>query len=246
MGAAGKTFLAAFRQRAAYDLERHNARPWLYGIATNLIGRYRRSEIQQYQALARTGCDPVTEPFTDRVDAAVSAEGTRKQLASALARLPAAHRDTLLLIVWGDLSYRRLPTGRPRPPRGSRESAPASGCTGKRPEAAPPPASSRCGPPRTQPRPPSSRTARFTSSTFLTAALSSSGSRKGLHCRAAGRRWEERRGRCPSDTPTSARCRAARRICCVTLRTCPFTTGADRARRRSGSSSPSRTCSPPM
>ncbi|HEY1319594.1 MAG TPA: RNA polymerase sigma factor [Streptosporangiaceae bacterium] len=100
-----ETFLAAFRQRAAYDLERHNARPWLYGIATNLIGRHRRSEIQQYRALARTGCDPVTEPFTDRVDAAVSAAGTRRQLAGALARLPAPHRDTLLLVVWGDLSY---------------------------------------------------------------------------------------------------------------------------------------------
>ncbi len=100
-----ETFLAAFRQRDGYNLERHNARPWLYGIATNLIGRYRRSEIQQYRVLARTGRDPVTEPFTDRVDAAVSAEGARGQLAAALARLPAAHRDTLLLVVWGDLSY---------------------------------------------------------------------------------------------------------------------------------------------
>lgn len=100
-----ETFLAAFRQRDGYDLKRENARPWLYGIATNLIGRYRRSEIQQYQMLARTGRDPVTEPFTDRVDAAVSAEGIRGQLAAALARLPAAHRDTLLLVVWGGLSY---------------------------------------------------------------------------------------------------------------------------------------------
>jgi RNA polymerase sigma factor (sigma-70 family) len=100
-----ETFLTAFRQRDRYDLERENARPWLYGIATNLIGRYRRSEIQQYRLLARTGRDPVTEPFTDRVDAAVSAEASRGQLAVALARLPAAHRDTLLLVVWGDLSY---------------------------------------------------------------------------------------------------------------------------------------------
>jgi RNA polymerase sigma factor (sigma-70 family) len=112
-----ETFLAAFGQRGGYDPERGSARPWLYGIATNLIGRYRRSEIQQYRVLARTGRDPVTEPFTDRVDAAVSAEGTRGQLADALARLPAAHRDTLLLVVWGDLSYAEaaaalgIPTG---------------------------------------------------------------------------------------------------------------------------------------
>jgi RNA polymerase sigma factor (sigma-70 family) len=100
-----ETFLAAFGQRDRYDLERENARPWLYGIATHLIGRYRRSEIQQYRVLARTGRDLVTEPFTDRVEAAVSAEGNRRQLAAALARLPAAYRDTLLLVVWGDLSY---------------------------------------------------------------------------------------------------------------------------------------------
>ena len=46
----------------------------------------------------------MTEPFTDRVEAAVSAEALRGPLAAALA-LPAAHRDTLLLVAWGDLSY---------------------------------------------------------------------------------------------------------------------------------------------
>jgi RNA polymerase sigma-70 factor (ECF subfamily) len=100
-----ETFLAAFCQRQGYDLARESARPWLYGIATNLIGRHRRTEVRQYRVLARTGHDPVTEPFTDRVDAAVSAAGMRRQLADGLARLPAAYRDTLLLVAWGDLSY---------------------------------------------------------------------------------------------------------------------------------------------
>ena len=31
-----ETFLIAFRQRDGYDLTRDSARPWLYGIATNL------------------------------------------------------------------------------------------------------------------------------------------------------------------------------------------------------------------
>ena len=34
-----ETFLLAFRQRDTYDQARADARPWLYGIATNLIGR---------------------------------------------------------------------------------------------------------------------------------------------------------------------------------------------------------------
>jgi len=105
-----ETFLAAFRQRDRYDLACENARPWLYGIATRLAGRYLRTEIQQYRVLARTGHDPVTEPFTDRVDAAVSAGGERSRLGAALARLPATHRDTLLVVVWGDLSYAEAAT----------------------------------------------------------------------------------------------------------------------------------------
>jgi RNA polymerase sigma factor (sigma-70 family) len=99
------TFLAAFRLRAAYHADRPDARPWLYGIATNLIGRHRRAEIRQYRALARTGLDPVTEPFTDQVDARVTARAASRQLAAALARLPAGHRDALLLVAWGDLTY---------------------------------------------------------------------------------------------------------------------------------------------
>ena len=50
-----ETFLLAFRQRDRYDPSRADARPWLYGICTNLIGRHRRAEIRQYRAFARTG-----------------------------------------------------------------------------------------------------------------------------------------------------------------------------------------------
>ena len=103
-----ETFLLAFRQRDRYDLARTDARPWLYGIATNLIGRHRRAEIRLYRALARTGADPVTEPFTDRVDDRVSAEVASRQLAAALARLSAELRDTMLLAAWSDLSYEQI------------------------------------------------------------------------------------------------------------------------------------------
>jgi RNA polymerase sigma factor (sigma-70 family) len=105
-----ETFLLAFRQRERYDQTRADARPWLYGIATNLIGRHRRSEIRLYRALARTGADPVTEPFTDRVDDRVSAGNASRRLAAALARLSAELRDTLLLAAWGDLSYDEVAT----------------------------------------------------------------------------------------------------------------------------------------
>ena len=100
-----ETFLLAFRQRGSYDQTRVDARPWLYGIATNLIGRHRRAEIRLYRALARTGTDPVTESFTDRIDDRVSASMASRRLATSLARLSDELRDTLLLVAWGDLSY---------------------------------------------------------------------------------------------------------------------------------------------
>jgi RNA polymerase sigma factor (sigma-70 family) len=103
-----ETFLLAFRQRDRYDPGRADARPWLYGIATHLIGRHRRAEIRLYRALARTGADPVTAPFTDRVDDRVSAGHASRQLAAALARLSAELRDTLLLAAWSNLSYEEI------------------------------------------------------------------------------------------------------------------------------------------
>ncbi|HEY2314136.1 MAG TPA: RNA polymerase sigma factor [Streptosporangiaceae bacterium] len=110
-----ETFLVAFRQRATYRTECPDALPWLYGIATHLVGRHRRTEVKQLRLLARTGVDPVAEPFTDRVDDRVSAASMSARLAAVLARLPAAQRDALLLVTWGGLSYDQvaIATGAP-------------------------------------------------------------------------------------------------------------------------------------
>jgi RNA polymerase sigma-70 factor (ECF subfamily) len=45
-------FTIAFAQRQRYDLARDCARPWLYGIATNVVGTYRRREQRRYRASA--------------------------------------------------------------------------------------------------------------------------------------------------------------------------------------------------
>ena len=100
-----EVFLAAFRQRDRYQPTGPDARSWLFGIATNLIGQHRRAEVRQYRAFARTGVDVVAEPFTDRIDEQVSAGAAGRRLAAALAGFPAPYRDVLLLVAWGDLSY---------------------------------------------------------------------------------------------------------------------------------------------
>ncbi|MGH3067140.1 MAG: RNA polymerase sigma factor [Streptosporangiaceae bacterium] len=100
-----ETFLAAFRQRGGYDVTRADARPWLYGIAGNLIRRHHRGEARELRALARTGTDPVAESFTDRADARLAADAASRAVAAAVASLDPGQRDVLLLITWADLTY---------------------------------------------------------------------------------------------------------------------------------------------
>ncbi|MFC7381145.1 RNA polymerase sigma factor [Sphaerisporangium rhizosphaerae] len=100
-----ETFTRAFEKRHKYAIHRADALPWLYGIATNIIGTHRRAEVRGYRALARTGEDPVLVAFDERVVAEVTASAIRKRLAAALARLGQGERHVLLLIAWGDLTY---------------------------------------------------------------------------------------------------------------------------------------------
>lgn len=97
-----ETFLAAFAKRERYDATRHDARPWLYGIATNLVGQHRRDEVRRGRALAD---GPDVGDHADRVTADVAARGLRPVLAGALAALSAEDRDVLLLVAWEQLSY---------------------------------------------------------------------------------------------------------------------------------------------
>jgi len=103
-----ETFLTAFHVRGRYDPTRPDARPWLYGIATNLVGRHRRAEVRQLRVFQRTGVDPVMASFTERADARVSADAVKQRVAAAVAGLRPVYRDALLLLAWGDLTYEEI------------------------------------------------------------------------------------------------------------------------------------------
>jgi RNA polymerase sigma-70 factor (ECF subfamily) len=103
-----ETFLIAFKARGRYDLMRVDARPWLYGIATNLVGRRHRAESRFWRLIARTGVDDVVEPPSDQVTDRVAAQSLRRELASAIAGLPRGQRDVLLLSASGGLSTEEI------------------------------------------------------------------------------------------------------------------------------------------
>lgn len=101
---AAETFLIAFTRRERYDISRHDARPWLYGIASNLIARHHRAEVRRYRALARAGVDEVCEGHADLVAGRLDAQAYRRPLAAALAGIHAGERDVLLLVAWAELT----------------------------------------------------------------------------------------------------------------------------------------------
>jgi RNA polymerase sigma-70 factor (ECF subfamily) len=94
---AAEVFIRAFRSSAKYRAEHQSALPWLLGVANHVIADHRRLERRRLAALERAlaeGHEVMSDPDG----------GLTLELIRALRRLPAADRDTLLLMVWGELS----------------------------------------------------------------------------------------------------------------------------------------------
>lgn len=105
-----ETFVVAFRRRASYDLARPDARPWLLGIATNEIARFRRAEATRYRAMARVAPVRPEDDPADRATSDVAARSAGRALGEALGSLRPDDRDVLLLWAWGDLTYEEIAT----------------------------------------------------------------------------------------------------------------------------------------
>lgn len=108
---AAETFTRAFDRRARFDASiSADARPWLFGIAANLVHDHRRSELRRLRALARaerweaaTG-DDLSAGAVARADAAALGPA----VAAALGDLRAPERDALLLVAWAGLEYEEV------------------------------------------------------------------------------------------------------------------------------------------
>lgn len=106
----GDMFRIAFESRHRYDLTRPDAKPWLYGIAANLVLKHHRSTSRGDSALRRlVRLDrPVAVPFDEAI--VDNAENTQRvrQLVGLLDELAVEDRETVLLCVWENLSYQQV------------------------------------------------------------------------------------------------------------------------------------------
>jgi RNA polymerase sigma factor (sigma-70 family) len=105
----GEIFRIAFEKRHTYDLVRPTARPWLYGIATNLLAKHRRREARRIHAVARLAAHRLPPiDLADGVSSAVDAADLWPRVADAVTALPEPERDALVLHVWEGLSYEEV------------------------------------------------------------------------------------------------------------------------------------------
>lgn len=102
---AADTFVRALSGRHRYNTDHDNALPWLYGIASNVIGDHLRKRRRRARFLFpfRRGWDPTWES-----DDRLVASSLRDELKGALAELAETDRDTFLLYALEGLSYAEI------------------------------------------------------------------------------------------------------------------------------------------
>jgi RNA polymerase sigma-70 factor (ECF subfamily) len=106
---AAEVFARAFEQRGRYNSEYRSARPWLLGIASNLIADHYRKRDREERAYRRTLTREIdSHTFEDDSSERVDAERMSPVLQRALRELRSEEVSVVVLFVVDDLSYREI------------------------------------------------------------------------------------------------------------------------------------------
>ena len=123
-----ETFVAAFRTRAGYDATYPDARPWLFGIAVNVVRHHRRSEGRRLVMVGRVTRDVAADHARSNVASHGTADGAAggaaggaadvaaavvgvdelERVHRALARLDDRYREVLMLFAGPGFSYEEI------------------------------------------------------------------------------------------------------------------------------------------
>ena len=103
----GETFATAFRARTSYDRSYPDARPWLFGIATNLVRHHWRAESKRSRT-ALTALEVRHEDDSEDIIARVTLSSHAQTISEALAQLDDSYLDVLLLIAGPGFSYEQV------------------------------------------------------------------------------------------------------------------------------------------
>jgi RNA polymerase sigma-70 factor (ECF subfamily) len=105
---ASQTFTVAFAHRGRYRDDLGTARPWLLGIATNLLRAEYRGDARVASIVERLGSEAVVSSSRPALASASADLNDDDRLTHALERLESGQRDALLLHALGELSYAEI------------------------------------------------------------------------------------------------------------------------------------------
>jgi RNA polymerase sigma-70 factor (ECF subfamily) len=109
----GEVWVRAFGGRAGFDPAHSDARPWLYGIARNVLRAHWRGagsgrpadRAGVAAAVDRAGAVQALDPWDDVIDRLDSAAAARtREMVGAVRALPPEEREVLLLVAWEQLT----------------------------------------------------------------------------------------------------------------------------------------------
>jgi RNA polymerase sigma factor (sigma-70 family) len=104
---AAEAFRRAFDHRSRYDRRLQDARPWLYGIATNLLRHHFRQAQRGDRAGRRARALAELETSVQPIEQ-LEAQLLGAPLTRALQLLPEVDREALLLLAWAELDYQEI------------------------------------------------------------------------------------------------------------------------------------------
>jgi RNA polymerase sigma factor (sigma-70 family) len=101
-----ETFTTAFRSRSRFDRRHDDARPWLLGIAANVLRHHYRAEArhQRRRWSIRLEVPPGNDPAEEAISQ-VEATSSWEDVARALDQLHDRYREVLLLVAAAELTY---------------------------------------------------------------------------------------------------------------------------------------------
>jgi len=99
------TFLEAWRIRGSLHPDGDSLRPWLLGIATNVLRNRRRAARRHREALRRLPVRDAVPDFADEVVARMHDADEVAAVRAGLRALRRADREVFLLCVWSQLDY---------------------------------------------------------------------------------------------------------------------------------------------
>jgi len=99
------TFLEAWRLRSGIEPDGESLRPWLMGIAVNVVRNFPRASRRQRAAMARLPEPDAVPDFADELAGRIDDAARLAAARAAFDKLRPAEQDVVALCVWSGLDY---------------------------------------------------------------------------------------------------------------------------------------------